>query len=396
MKRGQWIVIAMAMVAGGAVAQERPRATQPSTTQAARRGPAVVSPEVSAERKLTFRIVAAKAEAVRLNSSDLPGDPQQRSFKKGANDVWELALGPVDPGTFRYTFSVDGVSVVDPRNPAVSESNSNVWSVLHVPGAPFMDNLAEVPHGAVAAVHYRSTLLNKDRRMHVYTPPGYEAGQDKYPVFYLLHGAGDCDDSWTSVGRANFILDNLIAAGKAKPMVVVMPAGHTGPFMFGAPPATAPTGGRANTATFEQEFVKDIRPYVESHYRVLTDRDSRAIAGLSMGGAQTLNIALPNMKDFGYVGVFSSGILSRNFEDWQKQHQGDLEAAASAKDGLKLLWFATGSQDFLLNQTRRTVELLKNRGLNPMFKETTGGHTWINWQRYLDEFAPQLFAGERR
>jgi enterochelin esterase family protein len=351
----------------------------------------VVSPDVQADRRVTFRILAPKAEAVTLSSSDLPNDTRQpRALAKGDNGVWAVTLGPVDAGTFRYTFSVDGVAVVDPRNPAVSESVGNVWSVLHVPGAPFMDR-ADVPHGAVAAVHYRSTALDKDRRMHVYTPPGYEAGQEKYPVFYLLHGAGDSDDSWTSVGRANFILDNLIAAGKAKPMIVVMPAGHTGPFGAGAPPATG--AARPNAAnTFEQEFVKDIRPYVESRYRVLTDRPNRAIAGLSMGGAQTLSIALPNMKDFAYVGVFSSGILTRNQGEWETQHQADLAAATAAKNGLKLLWFATGSQDFLLDRTKQTVEMLKKHELNPTFKETTGGHTWINWQKYLNEFAPQLFA----
>lgn len=356
------------------------------------RPPAVVSPDVQSDRRVTFRIFAAKAQSVRLTSSDLPGNPgQQRDFTKAETGVWELTLGPVDPGTYRYTINVDDVPVVDPRNPAVSESNNNVWSVLHVPGADFMDTL-DVPHGAVALVHYRSSALGKMRRMHVYTPPGYEAGQDKYPVFYLLHGASDSDNSWISVGRANFILDNLIAAGKAKPMIVVMPAGHTGPFGFGAPPASS-RDSRPNlgAGAFEQDFTKDIRPYIEKHYRVLTDRSSRAIAGLSMGGGQTLAIAIPQLKDFGYAGVFSSGLFVRNLEDWEKENQKYL-ADSTVRDGLKLLWFATGSQDFLIDRTRQTVEVLKKNGLNPVFKETAGGHTWINWQKYLHEFAQQLFA----
>ncbi len=149
-----------------------------------------------------------------------------RNLTKGDDGVWEITLGPVDPGAYRYLFNVDGVNVVDPRSPAISESNANVWSVVYVPGSDFMDT-KDVPHGAVAAVYYDSTTLGRTRRMHVYTPAGYESGDKKYPVFYLLHGASDSDDSWTSVGRANFILDNLIAAGKAKPMIVVMPAGHT-------------------------------------------------------------------------------------------------------------------------------------------------------------------------
>jgi enterochelin esterase family protein len=348
----------------------------------------VVSPEVAKDRKVTFRVLAPKAEEVTLNSSDIPseGGAQRppRAFTKGENNVWELAIGPVNAGTYRYTINVNGVQTIDPRNPSVSESNGNAWSVVHVPGADFMDT-ANVPHGAVASVFYRSSALDKDRRMHVYTPPGYETSTDKYPVFYLLHGAGDSDDSWTSVGRANFILDNLIAAGKAKPMIVVMPAGHTGPFSFGGG-----GGGRGGLggAGFEDDFTKDIRPYVEKHYRVLTDRKDRAIAGLSMGGAQTLNISLANLKDYGYIGVFSSGLL---FRGDMAQVEKELDGKLTEKEGLKLLWFSTGSQDFLIQQSKSSVELLKKLGLNPVFKESEGGHTWINWQQYLNQFAPQLF-----
>jgi len=367
-------------------------APAPARRGGGNRGPTVKSPEVQPDRKVTFRILAPKAESVRLNAGDLPGGgPQQpRTLTKGENGIWELTLGPVDPGTYRYVFDVDGVSVVDPRSGAVSESNNNTWSVVHVPGSEFADE-KEVPHGAVAAVHYKSSALGRDRRMHVYTPPGYETSQDKYPVFYLLHGAGDCDDSWTSVGRANFILDNLIAAGKAKPMVVVMPAGHTGPFGFGAPPPPS-SDGRPNLGanSFEEDFVKDVMPYVEKHYRVQTDRNSRAIAGLSMGGAQTINLFVPHLDDFGYVGVFSSGLFLRSPADWEKENQAKLDDA-KAKDGLKLLWFGTGKDDFLMPRTKETVELFKKHGFNPVFKETAGGHTWINWRDYLNEFAPLLF-----
>jgi enterochelin esterase family protein len=368
-------------------------AQAPKTPQARPRPPAVVSPEVKADRHVVFRLHAPKAENVSIFSSDMPGGFQPRPLKKGENNVWELTLDPVDAGTYRYAVNVDGLSIVDPANQAVSESNGKVWSVVHVPGAAFMDT-ADVPHGAVACVYYHSSSLGKTRRMHVYTPPDYEVSNEKYPVFYLLHGAGDCDDSWTSVGRANFILDNLLAAGKAKPMIIVMPAGHTGPFSFGAPRAPS-SDGRPNLGAnaFEQDFTKDIRPYIEKHYRVLTDRSSRAIAGLSMGGAQTLNIAIPQLNDFGYIGVFSSGLLFRNFDDWEKDNKA-VFADTAAKDGLKLLWLSTGSQDGLISQTRRTVDLLKKNGLNPVFKESSGGHTWINWQQYLHEFAPQLFGGK--
>jgi enterochelin esterase family protein len=351
------------------------------------KGPVVVSPEVKPDRTVVFRLHAPKAEAVGVSTTDIPGGFQPRPMKKGDNGVWEATLGPIDAGTYRYVFSVDGVPTADPRNQAVSESNGNVWSVVHVPGSDFMDR-RDVPHGAVARVYYRSQALDRDRRMHVYTPPGYEAGSERYPVLYLLHGAGDSDDSWTSVGRANFILDNLIAAKKAKPMVVVMPAGHTGPFSFTLPTAPAKGGGPAGNARFEDDFLTDVRPYVEKHYRVLTDRTNRAVAGLSMGGAQALNVAFARPKDFGYFGVFSSAVIFGKAADWEKKHEA---ALGDARDGVKLLWFATGKEDFLIDRTRETVELFKRRGYKPAFAETAGGHTWINWQKYLHEFTQQLF-----
>jgi enterochelin esterase family protein len=358
---------------------------QPGRPQA----PVVMSPELKDDRHVAFRIHAPKAESIGLFSTDIPGGFRPRPLKKDDKGVWELTIGPVDPGTYRYLFSIDGVLTADPRNQAVSQSNGNVWSVLHVPGSDFMDT-RDVPHGAVASVYYRSGALGKERRMHVYTPPGYELGTDKYPVLYLLHGAGDSDDSWTSVGRANFILDNLIAARKAKPMIVVMPNGHTGPFSFVMPTRPARGGGPAGNARFEDDFDKDIRPYVEKHYRVRSGRGARAVAGLSMGGAQTLNLAAAHPRDFGYVGVFSSAVIFGKSSDWEKEHARGLDDA-DARKGLKLLWFATGKDDFLMQRSRETVALFKKRGFEPVFKETGGGHTWINWQKYLNEFAPQLF-----
>ena len=352
-------------------------------------GPRVVSPEVAADRHVTFRILAPQAKAVRLSGSDIPGVGRGAEMTKDPNGVWEVTLGPIDPGAYRYNFNVDSVSVIDPRSAATSESNTNVWSLVYVPGSDFMDT-RDVPHGAVAEVTYYSKSLKRFRRMHVYTPPGYESGQGKYPVFYLLHGAFDCDDSWTSVGRAGFILDNLIAAGKAQPMVVVMPAGHTGPWTFGR---------RLPIDEFVQDFRNDIMPYAEEHYRVYTDRGHRAIAGLSMGGAQTLNVAMGQLDKFAYIGVFSSGIFGitgRGFgansdgPSWEEQHKGVLDDA-ELKKGLKLLWFATGKEDFLLETSRATVEMLKKHGYDVVYKETPGAHTWINWRNYLGEFARQLF-----
>jgi enterochelin esterase-like enzyme len=372
-------LVAALVVAGVAAAQ----AGRPRT-------PVVMSPEVKSDRQVTFRLYAPRAESVGVFTTDLPGGFVPRPMKRGEKGVWELTFDAVEPGTYRYLFEVDGVRAVDPRNQAVSQSNGNVWSVLHVPGAAFMDRV-DVPHGAVAEVYYHSTALGKDRRMHVYTPPGYEAGTERYPVLYLLHGAGDSDDAWTSVGRANFILDNLIAAGKARPMIVVMPNGHTGPFSFIMPTTPARGGGPAGNAGFEDDFEKDIRPYVEKHYRLQPGRADRAIAGLSMGGAQTLNLFAAHPGDFSYVGVFSSAVIFGRAADWEKEHEKKLDDRR-ARAGLKLLWFTTGKDDFLLARTKETVELFKKHGFSPVFKETPGGHTWINWQKYLNEFAPLLFG----
>jgi len=370
--------------------------------------PAFISPEVLGDRHITFRIFAPRADEVRLAGTDIPRNSQGLAMTKGDNGVWEVAVGPLPPGAYRYNFNVNGVSVIDPRNPAVSQSNNNVWSLVYVPGADFMDT-KDVPHGAVAAVTYHSTALKKVRRMHVYTPPGYELGSGKFPVFYLLHGAGDSDDSWSSVGRAGFILDNLIAAKKAKPMVVVMPAGHTSQTTGGRGAAPADGGrGQATADEFVQDFANDIMPYVERNYRVMADRPHRAIAGLSMGGNQTLNIAIPHLDQFTYIGVFSSGLIGSFGRGrgpgtppppgppptpdpaWEQQHQVALDNAP-LKKGLKLFWFATGSEDGLIPTTKGTVEIFKRHGFTPVFKESPGGHTWLNWRDYLNEFAPQLF-----
>jgi enterochelin esterase family protein len=391
---------ACAIASSGLVAQQQPQ------------GPTVVSPDVQSDRRVTFRILAPDAQKVELRApGDIPGigrggTPLQ--FTKNAEGVWEATTSPLPAGAYRYVFVVDGVTVADSRNPAISQTNTTIYSLAVVPGSDVFDT-RNVPHGAVASVHYNSTSLGGIRRAHVYTPPGYESGRDKYPVFYLLHGAGDVDDSWSSVGRAGFILDNLIASGKAKPMIVVMPAGHVngaGKALGGPAPSTTPVPP-GQPDLFAQDFVNDLMPYVEKNYRVLTDRQNRAIAGLSMGGSQTLNIAIPHLDKFAYVGVFSSGVLGGGRgaapasaapatppppfgEAWEKANLAALDNTA-AKRGLRLLWFSTGKEDGLITTSKNTVELLKKHGFSPVFVESEGAHTWLNWRDYLAVFAPQLF-----
>jgi enterochelin esterase family protein len=403
---------------------QNPPAAQVQAGRGAARPPAVVSPEVLGDHRVTFRIHAPNATTVFLNAGDLPavtftppgatpapqtpGSPGATVFTKAENGVWEFTTAaPVPAGAFRYAIMVDGVRTLDPVNTRTSESNTAMWSMFFVPGIA-LEDVKEVPHGAVAEVFYASSVLKTTRRMHVYTPPGYEAGNQKYPVFYLLHGAGDTDDAWTSVGRAGFIFDNLIAAKQAAPMVVVMPAGHQ-PAMPGAAPGAATPGAPPAAAgppavnAFTREFVEDVMPYVERHYRVLTDRPNRAIAGLSMGGSQTLDIAFRHLAKFAYIGVYSSGATLGGGRgpapgaapappppDWETVHLADLDNA-SLKPGTRLLWLATGVDDRLIANTRTTVELLKKHGFQPEFAETPGAHTWLVWRDYLRQFAPRLF-----
>ncbi|PYQ75842.1 MAG: esterase [Acidobacteria bacterium] len=416
------VLLVGSLIAPRLVAREQPAssaaapAVQPG--RGAAQGPTVTSPEVRRDRRVTFRILAPAAQKVELRSpGDIPGVggrgvalPQ---LTKNADGIWEATFGPLPAGAYRYVFVVDGLTVVDARNPATSQTNTTVYSLAVVPGSDLFDT-KNVPHGAVAAVHYNSTALGGIRRMHIYTPPGYETSRDRYPVLYLLHGAGDVDDSWTSVGRAGFILDNLIAASSAKPMIVVMPAGHVngaGAALGGSVPVAAAEGIPgigSGPDPFANDFMTDLMPYVEKNYRVLTDRQSRAIAGLSMGGNQTLNIAIPHLDKFAYIGVFSSGIISAGrgaapsadtasapfAEAWEKQHLAALDNAAN-KRGLNLMWFGTGKEDFLIATTRSTVELLKKHGFKPVFVESEGAHTWLNWRDYLSTFAPQLFQPQR-
>ena len=349
----------------------------------------VVSPEVHPDKTVTFRLYAPEAKSVKV-TGEWGVSPEEAhkayqgiDLQAAPDGVWSVTVGPLPPGTFRYNFLVDGAIVSDPRNPNVSQSLSLVRGMVSIPGLDYQD-LQDVPHGAVATVWYQSKALGTLRRMHIYTPPGYETGKIKYPVFYLLHGAMDTDDCWPTVGRANTIMDNLIAAGQAKPMIVAMPAGHTqSTFQFGDRSALT----RHN---FEKDFEQDIVPYVESHYRVLSGRNNRAIAGLSMGGSQTLNVALTHPDEFAYIGVFSSGWILQNPEDIEKEFATGLNDDRGKK-GIKVFWFATGKDDGLLSTTQSTVELLKKHGFNVEFQETAGLHNFINWRDYLHQFAPRLF-----
>jgi enterochelin esterase family protein len=376
-------------------AQQPPKQAAPTPPPPSRpRTPndTLVSPEVLPNKQVTFRLYAPEAKTVTVKGEWFNSPEEfkkvEHDLQAGADGVWSVTIGPLMPGMFRYHFVVDGVQVADPRNPNSSQELNFVETVVSVPGLDYQD-VQDVPHGAVASVWYQSKALGILRRMHIYTPPGYETGKGKYPVFYLLHGSGGSDDDWTSEGRAAVILDNLIAAKQAKPMIVVMPAGHT--------PAKGPAGaaGAMRNRDFEKDFVQDIMPYVESHYRVRSDRKSRAIAGLSMGGMQTLNISMAHLDRFAYIGVFSAGWFRQTPEAIESEFGAGLNDAR-AKKGLRVFWFATGKDDSLIPITRSTAEILKKHGFNVELQESPGMHTWINWRDYLHQFVPRLFQNRAK
>ena len=348
----------------------RPRRVQDTLT----------SPVIGTDGRVTFQLYAPKATEVLLRSEG-PAPFANQPLAKGDSGVWKLSA-QVPADLYIYWYDVDGVAVADPRNNRPRVNMTTVRSLLEVPGAA-SEFFAEraVPHGEVSAVYYQSQALGVPRRMQVYTPPGYATSGQRYPVLYLLHGAGDNDLSWQMAGRANFIFDNLIASGKAKPMIVVMPAGHT----------PAASGGQAAPDAFARDLLGDVVPYVERNFRTLPGRDNRAIAGLSMGGQQTLNIGLTNLDKFSQLGVFSSGWFGPDGAATFAKNNATVLSDPKINDRIRVFWFATGKDDFVLPSTKAALAMLDQNKIRYSYKETEGGHTWPNWRAYLNEFVPLLF-----
>jgi enterochelin esterase-like enzyme len=354
----------------------------------------LVSPEVLDDHRLTFRLYAPKATEVIVRGDFGP----EAKLTKDDQGVWSVTVGPLTPDFYSYSFSVDGVKTVDPKNAVIKPGVAGLDSMVFVRGkeADFEDN-KDVPHGQVRKVWYRSSTLDAQRRMHVYTPPGYEGANERYPVFYLLHGSGDEDSGWSTIGRAGFILDNLIAQKKAKPMLVVMPNGSLPrPASLTRRPAGAPRDAEfaKRMAEFQGRFVKellqDVIPQVEKQFRVRTGAENRALAGLSMGGGQTLAVVTSHPDKFAYVGVWSGAIFGSP-EEFEKRNATFFESTDKVNKTVKLFSISCGDKDFLLAGSKTLDELLTKRGIKHELHISGGGHTWINWRRYLNEFAPQLF-----
>lgn len=355
-------------------------------------GGAKGSPRVNSDNTVTFSIKAPDAQRVSVQLDYGVLWPLERDTA----GVWTFTTGALEPDLYLYNYVVDGVKTLDPENVYTMRDVATVKSMFFVNGGhPLVYEAQDVPHGNVSAVWYDSPRVGQKRRMMVYTPAGYDQGKQRYPVFYLLHGSGGDETVWLHQGHAAQVLDNLIASGQAVPMIVVMPNGNVDE--QAAPGAdqrglVTPTFAHKQwmEGSFESSFV-DIMEYVDRHYRTDKRQSRRAIAGLSMGGYHSLYISANQPKDFGYVGLFSAAI--RPMKGVESPIYDNLEQKLAVQFGqdLKLYWMAIGKDDFLYEPNRLYRELLDRGGHRYTYVESTGGHEWRNWRRYLAQFVPLLF-----
>lgn len=357
----------------------------------------IVSPDVQPDNSVIFRMDAPKADSVELFGTWMTSFNETVVMRRNAEGIFETRVGPLESDMYVYVFIVDGVRMLDPNNGVVVRDGRYVESRLVIPGEKAdRYDVKDVPHGRLSAVWYPSPTIGMDRRMMVYTPPGYEEGGEAYPVLYLLHGAGGDEEAWVSRGRANYILDNLIAAGEAEPMIVIMTNGI--PAVPAAPgerpmfpeevPQTAGPGAMTS-GRFEASLVQDVIPFVESNYRVIADPDHRAIAGLSMGGYHTQKITNAHPDLFEYIGVMSIGTFD-NFGNYDREEH--LEQLRALKDSdPRMYWLGVGKTDFLYDGVTRLRAMYDELDFPYTYRESEGGHSWNNWRLYLTEIAPKLF-----
>lgn len=382
--------------------------------------PQVVSPEVLSDGRVMFRLFAPDATAVSV-TGDWPGGVTLTTtpMAKDAKGVWSATVGPLAPEFWIYSFTVDGVPTLDPRNVNTRRNTTRIENTLLIRG-PESDDYAvnAVPHGTVTMQWYASPSLNATRRTYVYTPPGYEKGTGRYPVLYLLHGGSGDEDAWFSCGRASQILDNLIAQGKATPMIVVMPNGNVtriaSPDLVASPPALPANQDPGRFPRFPESLVKDLVPFIDASYRTLPDRDHRAIAGLSVGGAQTMYTAFNHLELFAWVAAFSGGYpvmpgvaidvapppnaASLKGPDVTKTLDPVKFAAlmpqldAASNDRLKLLYISIGTADTLITTHGVVKQVLKDKGVPYTLREFPGYiHEWPVWRVSLRDLLPRLF-----
>lgn len=370
-------ILSMAFLLGAFLATSAPAQTPPAP---------VISPEVHPDRTVTFRLRAPNDKEVAVS---IEGNPKPIPMQKDDQGLWSVTTEPLAPDYYGYSLIADGVNMFDPSNHAIKPNFLYRASEVHVPGDTSASwEIAAVPHGEIHHHFYKSGVVGDDRGYYVYTPPGYDPrAKQTYPVLYLLHGYSDDASAWTAVGRANVILDNLIAQGKAKPMLVVMPLG------YGAPEILLPNSGAfrdrgitdRNFDKFREALLTEVIPRVEAEYSVIKDRNSRAIAGLSMGGSESLLTGLNNLDKFGWIGAFSSGGITEEF---------DKEFPAvdtKSTQNLHMLWIACGTDDRLIDINRKVRAWLASKNVKHVDIETPGYHTWMVWRRNLTEFSSLIF-----
>ena len=390
-------ILLLSSVTINVIAQENAKktVTQPVARPAFKMPVVIKSAEILPDNSVIFRLLSKDAGTIAVSGDWMPGFGASVPMVKNDTNLWSLIVGPLKPELYSYTFLIDGVRVMDPNNPQVKRDGSRNESMFLIPGTESdLYTVKNVPHGTLTKVWYESPTLKLTRRMYVYTPAGYEDNQVKYPVFYLLHGGGGDEDAWSTLGRTCQIMDNLISQGKAKPMIVVMPNGNPGQVaaFTDAPVVSAVSAPYdMGMGLFEESMVKDIIPYVESHYRVIADRDNRALAGLSMGGMQTLTLTGNYPYMFGYIGVMSMGLVDVSTMGLKPDPDQDTKFEALKNSGFKLYWVGVGKDDFLYKSVQSLRTSLDKHGLKYTYRESTGGHSWANWRIYLSEFAPQLF-----
>jgi enterochelin esterase-like enzyme len=358
----------------------------------ARRGePALVSPEVAADHRVTFRLKAPEAKAV-IVSGDFGSDVEMR---KSADGIWSASVGPLDPEMYVYFFMVDGVRLTDPSNPQlkIGYVTSTTTSLVTVPGdAPAFYDVQDVPHGEIRTLLYTSRSNGTIRELTVYVPPGYdEARNRRYPVLYLLHGFANDHHSWHRYGRANDILDNLLAQKKIQPFLVVMPLGYGGARVNGDGTGIPPQGAGAfggDAALYERDLIEDIIPMIDSKYRTTADRKHRAIVGFSMGGGQAGRFGLRHLETFSQVGIMSAGMAGGADTEPLSTLAAD---PAKANKQIDLLWIACGKEDTAMKGAKTLHTALEQAGIKHTFLETEGAHHWRVWRRYLRDLAPLLF-----
>lgn len=354
---------------------------------------AVVSPQINDDGSVTFRLNAPETRKAIVAGDFTTKDGKDIGFgemTRNEQGVWEFTTPPLRSELYSYTFVVDGVRMCDPSNVYINRDVASVMNILITDGdRGDLYKVNDVPHGSVKRCWYDSPTLGKQRRMTVYTPAGYEQGKEKYPVLYLLHGAGGDEEAWMTLGRTSQIMDNLIAKGQCRPMIVVMTNGN--PWQQAAPGESA--AGMVQPAmkfdpsqkSFEEAF-GDVISYVESNYRTIRKKEARAVAGLSMGGGHSFNISRMYPDKFDYVGLFSAAVGD------VKDAEVAASLAAQRDKGFKLYWIACGNTDFLYQANRDYMKYLDSIGFPYVYRESDGGHIWRNWRIYLSEFAPMLFA----